>query len=237
MLEVLSLSRNPDVVLVDTELIVQAPARFLVCGVGDALATWFEAESCRIKHAPNCASTDPGSLTAYALARLCYDTIKANARDAVIANGAHVIVPAFEHVVEANTLLSGLGFESAGLAAAHSIHNGLTQLPQTHEYYHGEKVAFGTLASLFITDKPQEMVDEVYSFCELIGLPTTFADIGLEGVTDEELKIVADKALAPEDNFGHEPFPLNTRVVIDAMKMANAVGVYRKQVKAAAVAE
>ena len=37
---------NPDYVLVDTRIIAEAPARFLVSGMGDALATWFEAETC-----------------------------------------------------------------------------------------------------------------------------------------------------------------------------------------------
>jgi len=31
--------RNPDLVLVDSEIIAQAPERFLVAGMGDALAT------------------------------------------------------------------------------------------------------------------------------------------------------------------------------------------------------
>ena len=52
---------------------------------------------------------------------------------------------AFERVVEANTLLSGIGFESAGLAAAHGIHNAMTVAENTHPYLHGEKVAFGVL--------------------------------------------------------------------------------------------
>jgi len=39
----LFLPKNPDVVLVDTEIVAKAPARFLVAGMGDALATWFEA--------------------------------------------------------------------------------------------------------------------------------------------------------------------------------------------------
>jgi glycerol dehydrogenase-like iron-containing ADH family enzyme len=36
--------------------------------------------------------------------------------------------------------MSGLGAESGGLAAAHAIHNGLAELPETHKMYHGEKV-------------------------------------------------------------------------------------------------
>lgn len=66
--------KNPDLVLVDSEIIANAPERFLVAGMGDALATWFEAESCRKAKSKNEAG-ELGSLTAYALARLCYDTL------------------------------------------------------------------------------------------------------------------------------------------------------------------
>jgi glycerol dehydrogenase len=97
---------------------------------------------------------------------------------------AHAVTPALEHVVEANTLLSGLGFVSGGLAAAHAIHNGFTVLEKVHDQQHGEKVAFGTLVSLYLTDKPGEVIDEVYAFCESMGLPTTFEGIGQESVVD-----------------------------------------------------
>ena len=146
------LPRNPDVVLVDTNIVAKAPARFLASGMGDALATWFEAESCRINRAPNIAGAS-GSMTAYALARLCWETIRDYGAQALSACNANVVTPALERVVEANTLLSGIGFESAGLAAAHAIHNGLTAAPGINRFYHGEKVAFGVLASLFSDGK------------------------------------------------------------------------------------
>ncbi|MGO1173707.1 MAG: iron-containing alcohol dehydrogenase, partial [Actinomycetaceae bacterium] len=37
--------RNPDLVLVDTQLVANAPVRLLVAGIGDALATWPEARA------------------------------------------------------------------------------------------------------------------------------------------------------------------------------------------------
>lgn len=58
------------------------------------------------------------------------------------------MTPALENVVEANTLLSGLGAESGGLAIAHAVHNGMTAAPGAHSYLHGEKVAFGTLTQV-----------------------------------------------------------------------------------------
>ena len=82
------------------------------------------------------------SMTAYALARLCYETVRDWGVAARTACEAGVVTPALERVVEANTLLSGLGFESGGLGAAHSIHNGLTALAGVKGRSHG-----GTAAS------------------------------------------------------------------------------------------
>ncbi len=217
------LPRNPDLVLVDTRVMAEAPARFLASGMGDALATWFEAESCRISRGRNIAG-EGGSMTANALARLCYETVRDWGLSALTACRAGVVTPALERIVEANTLLSGLGFESGGLAAAHSIHNGLTALPGTRGLYHGEKVAFGTLASLFLTDKPLALIDEVYALCAALGLPRTFEELGVAGVSDEELLRAAEKACAPEESIHNEPVEISPELVLAAMKAADAEG-------------
>lgn len=86
--------------------------------------------------------------------------------------------PALEKVVEANTLLSGLGFESCGLAAAHGIHNGLTVSHRTHGMMHGEKVNIGTLAQLVLEGASTQTLDTFLTFSRSVGLPTTLAEIG-----------------------------------------------------------
>ena len=222
-LRYLFLPRNPDLVLVDTRVIAEAPVRFLVAGMGDALATWFEADSCRQAYSPNqCGGT--GTLAAYSLARLCYDTILQYGVSAKVACQENVVTPALSHVVEANTLLSGLGFESGGLAAAHSIHNGLTRLAGTHEHYHGEKVAVGVLAGLFLTDRPSRLIREVYEFCEAVGLPTTLAQVGIGDATDDELRQAAEGACAEGETIYHEPRPISPEAVLAALKTADQFG-------------
>jgi glycerol dehydrogenase len=135
---------NPAAVLVDVGIIAAAPTRFLVAGMGDALSTWFEARSCeRTQSANECGGY--GTTVGLGIAKLCYETLLSHGAAAKLASERHVVTPTLERIVEANILLSGIGFESAGLAAAHSIHNGLTALAETHSFYHGEKVAFGFL--------------------------------------------------------------------------------------------
>lgn len=218
---------SPAAVLVDTKIIADAPVRFLVAGMGDALATWFEARSCNGTQSPNeCGGLS--TLTGLSLARLCYDTLLQYGVTAKIAAEQHVITPALEHIIEANILLSGIGFESGGLASAHSIHNGLTALDETHAYFHGEKVAFGVLAGLQLVGAPPEESSAMFSFCEKIGLPTTLADIGLREFNRDKLLPVAQKACAPGEYIHHEAGEITPEKVLYAILAANAIGEYRK---------
>lgn len=218
---------NPAAVLVDTDIIVRAPIRFLVAGMGDALATWFEAKSCSDTQSPNeCGGL--GTRTGLSLARLCYDTLLQYGPAARIAAEQKLITPAVEHIVEANILLSGVGFESGGLASAHSIHNGLTALAETHAFYHGEKVSFGVLAGLQLIDAPPAESETVFSFCETVGLPTTLADIGLADAERETLMQAAEKACAPGEYIHHEAGRITPERVLHAMLAASAIGEHRK---------
>ena len=155
----------------------KSPVRLTVAGMGDALATYFEARACQRSEATSCAG---GNTTgaAMALAELCFDTLMEEGVKAKIALEAGVCTPAVEKIIEANTLLSGIGFESAGLAGAHAIHNGLTVLEECHHMYHGEKVAFGTLAQLVLENVPHEGVEEeIIMWCIEVGLPVTLKNL------------------------------------------------------------
>lgn len=219
---------NPAIVLVDTKVIAEAPARFLIAGMGDALATWFEARSCDRTRSPNeCGGLS--TLTGLNLARLCYDTLLADGPAAKAAASEHIVTPALNRIIECNILLSGLGFESSGLAAAHAIHNGLTALPETHAFYHGEKVAFGVLTGLALSDALPNETQPVYAFCENIGLPTTLTDIGLAGADETKLTIAARKACEPGQSIHHEAGLVTPERVLNAMLAADAIGRERKK--------
>ncbi|MDQ1333630.1 MAG: Glycerol dehydrogenase [Thermodesulfobacteriota bacterium] len=215
---------NPDYVLVDTRIIAEAPARFLVSGMGDALATWFEAETCDRSHFRNvCGGFNLRAIMS--LADACYQTLLTYGSAARIACENNLVSPALECIVEANTLLSGLGFESGGLSTAHGIHDCLCNLEGTHAYYHGEKVAFGTLAGLFLEARPQPLIDEVYAFCRSVGLPTTLKQIGLEGVTNRELDAAIHPVFENKQSYLHNVrFELTPEGIIEALRMADALG-------------
>lgn len=219
----LFLPANPNAVIMDTDVIAQAPARLLVSGMGDALATYFEARACKRSNADNCVG-GKGSLSAMALAKLCYDTLLEDGFKALASAERKVVTQALEHVVEANTYLSGIGFESGGLAAAHAIHNGLTAIEATHSMYHGEKVAFGTLCQLVLENAPLEEMEEVIAFCLDVGLPVTLEDLGIKEVKPEEIRQVAKLSTAEGETIANMPVPVTEESVYAAIMTADALG-------------
>ena len=223
--EYLFLPANPNMVLMDTDVITKSPARLTVAGMGDALATYFEARAVKAKDGTTCAG---GKVTsaAMALAKLCFDTLMEEGVKAKLALEVGACTPAVEKVIEANTLLSGIGFESGGLAGAHAIHNGLTVLEECHHMYHGEKVAFGVLTQLVLENVPEEELTDIIAWCVELGLPVTLGELGIENATDEKIMAVATAACAENDTLHNLPFEVTPETVFAAIKAADAYGRY-----------
>ncbi|MCA5014242.1 MULTISPECIES: glycerol dehydrogenase [unclassified Enterococcus] len=232
--------QSPSVVLIDTVVIANAPTRFLVSGMGDALSTYFEARATHNSYSNvnaglPCGAREgvcppaKGTNTALALAKLCYETILEDGLKAKEASDNNVVTPALENIIEANILLSGLGFESAGLAAIHAIHDGLTILHDAHGATHGEKVAFSTICQLVLENAPKAELYEVLDFALSIGLPVCLADLGVKEITDAELTEVAEKSCIPEESIHSMPFPISVEQVKAAIIVADKIGSSYKQ--------
>lgn len=217
---VLPLRTNPDIVLVDTEVVSKAPVRFLTAGIGDALATYYEADACEKSGAE---TTVGGCRTtaALALTKLCRDNLLEYGVQARSDAAQGKLTPAVEKIIETNIYLSGIGFESGGLAAAHAIHNGLTVLEETHHLLHGEKVAFGTLVQLVLERRGTEEIKRIVAFCRACGLPTTLRELGLEHVSDERLMEAAKASCDAEDTLGNLPCKVTPEDVFAAIKLTD----------------
>ena len=220
---------NPNVVLVDTAVIAKAPVRFLVSGMGDALATYFEARACRRALARVNASgfkkeKAVGTNAAFALAELCYQTLLADGYKAYVACKEGKVTQAVENIIENNILLSGLGFESGGLAAAHAVYNGMTVIEESEKFMHGEKVAFGTLVQLVLENADDEEINDVLNFCLSVGLPVCLKDIGVDEITDDRLMEVAKKVCIPEESVHNMPFPVSPEDIVSAIRVADRIG-------------
>jgi glycerol dehydrogenase len=214
---------NPSLVLVDTDIIAHAPARFLVAGMGDAMATWYEARACR---------NNPDGVTAYgarptlagtALARLAADLLFEQGEAALAALEQQQSNEALEQVVEANILLSGLGFEGGGLAASHAVGQALTLVEGVEDNcMHGEMVGFGVLTQLLLEADSAEAT-RVAEFFVRVGLPVTLAQLGIESAQGEWIDTVVAATLA-FPFIGNMPAPVSEADVRRALLDADALG-------------
>ena len=218
----LFLPQNPDVVVADMDILCAAPERFFAAGVGDALATYFEARACFRSDGINLVLKRP-SRTGLGLAQLCYELLSENIDAAMDAVVQKQVTPALEQIIEATIYLSGVGAEAGGLAAAHAINNGMSAVPQLHHVQHGEKVVFGLLTQLVLEKAPTDEIDDVVRIIKTAGLPLTLEDMGLTSFVEAEWRNVARIACAEGDTMGNMPMKLTEDDVYQAMRVANAM--------------
>ncbi len=214
---------NPTLVVVDTQIAAEAPFRYIVSGLGDAMATWYEARTCFENPLGTSLLGVRPTLVGLAIAELCANTLYDNALDAIEAVKNKEITDAVERVVEANTLMSGLGFESCGVSAAHAIGQGLTTFPHIDKnYLHGEMVSFGLIAHLLLEDKPEE-AKKAATFFAKVGLPVHLSQLSLDNPSMEDRKKHARATLAIKI-MKNEPFDVNEKMVVDIVREADEFG-------------
>ncbi len=214
---------SPAVVVVDTAVIAQAPERFLVAGMGDAMATWYEAQVCLRNTAGVISLGTRPTLAAAAIGQRCAEVLFQYGVTAAEEVRKQVTGDALEDIVEANTLLSGIGFESGGLAGAHAVAQAYTALPSVeHNFLHGEMVAMGTLTQLAMEGRGDE-AEKVATFFARVGLPVHLGQIGLNRNESSSLKVLAEGTMA-FPYIGNMPGKLDEAQVIRAVLEADTLG-------------
>jgi glycerol dehydrogenase len=220
--DVICFPKSPDLVLADTEVLIQAPVRLFVAGMGDALSTYVGGRVCQDNYFDNHFG-GVGTKTALAVAKLSYDLLFKYGRQAKTAAEHKALTDAFNTITEVNILMSGMGFENNGSASDHCFYFGTLALDRPEYVYHGEGVAFSTCCQLVMQGASNEQLDQVYSFCRDVGLPITFDDMHLENLTDEEFDTMTEAVLR-EQFIKHHPFPVTYELIAGAYRTADAIG-------------
>lgn len=216
--------RSTELVLVDSAIIAKAPARLFSAGIGDALATWFEALACENSSSPNCVTRGyRRTRAAMAVSRECYEILMQDGEAALCAVKAGIVTEAVENVIEANTLLSGLGFINGGLAAGHGIHSGLSEAKGGEKSLHGEKVAFALIAQFILENAPYSEIQSLLRYLHAVDLPVTIEQLGIE-CTEENLARIVEHTVAHNALIHHEPVAISRQTVKNAILAANTFG-------------
>jgi glycerol dehydrogenase len=223
-LEISRKSKCPDLILVDTQIILEAPVRYLTSGIGDTIAKWFESKAANQKAESNAFTSG-----AVALARFVYELLLTEGERATESIHKGMVSRELENVIDAIIVVSGTisnyGGDNCRTAAAHAVYSGLTIFPEIHEVYHGEIVAFGILTQLALEGRPDEEILEVISSYKHLNLPSTLGEMGLDAslITDEKWKTLGSFTVEIED-MANMPFEVTSQMVIDGIRRADQLG-------------
>lgn len=196
-------------VLVEPDVILNAPAEYLLAGIGDTLAKWYEA----VVLAP---TPDELPLTVRlglngALA--IHDVLLEHSEAALADQRQGKLSRAFLDVVDAiiagGGMVGGLGERYTRVAAAHAVHNGLTVLPQTEKYLHGTKVAYGILVQSALLGQDEVLARLVAAY-QRFNLPTSLAELEVDINDSAALEKVIAHTLRPVESIHALPVPVTT---------------------------
>jgi glycerol dehydrogenase len=215
-------SKAPDFVIVDSSIILHAPVRYLIAGIGDTLAKWFETK-CSIKKATPTILNQ----TAIAIASQLYQTLLQEGKQAVTSIETQKLTRELEDIIDAIILVSGsvsgYGGDDCRTAAAHAIYSGLTIFPEVHDTYHGEIVAFGILAQLCMEGVNEEEIKSLIHYYQEVGLPYTLKQMGINYLTDKQWKQLGEVTVTIED-MANMPFEVTPEMVITSVMKADKIG-------------
>lgn len=187
-------------VLVEPEILLKAPVEYLLAGIGDTLAKWYEA----VVLAPQ-----PSALPL--TVRLGID-IAATLRDVLLNQGEAaledqrnaILSQDFRDVVDAiiagGGMVGGLGERYTRVAAAHSVHNGLTILPQTARFLHGTKVAYGILVQSVLLSQ-FDTARQLIAAYKRLTLPSTLAELAVDINNHAEINAFITYTLRPAESI------------------------------------
>ncbi|MBC1483381.1 iron-containing alcohol dehydrogenase family protein [Listeria sp. FSL L7-1509] len=203
--------------LIDPEMILDSPKELLVAGIGDTLAKWYEADVI-IQSLP---MKSVEIEIAHFAAKMCHDNLLNFSEEALLAMDKQELNEAFIKIIETNILVGGMvggfGDDYGRCAGAHSIHDALTMVPETHHLLHGNKVAYGILVQLVIENRWDE-IEQLLPFYTKLGLPASLYDMGLASLSEETLMAVSERATEEHETIHMMPGEMTPIVVLNAIK-------------------
>lgn len=202
-------------VLIDPNVILDSPKEMMIAGIGDTLAKWYEGSAILDQIEEKNVELE----VAYFAAKKCQENLFRYSDAALKSMEVKEISTAFTKVVETNILLAGMvgGFadEYGRCAGAHSIHDALTILPQSHKQLHGNKVAYGIIIQLAIENKWTE-IKKLIPFYQKMELPLCLKDMGMI-LSKEEIEKIAAKASKPHETIHYLPQKITAPLVTSAI--------------------
>ncbi|MDC3047001.1 iron-containing alcohol dehydrogenase [Prochlorococcus sp. AH-736-A21] len=203
----------PKILVYDHKFIQTAPSRTLASGVADALAKWYESSI-------TSSTLDDGLIQqAIQISRVLRDQLLIDGEKA-FKNGFENN-PSWRNTIEACGLTAGLvggiGGEKCRTAAAHAIHNAITQIITPNKFLHGEIVGVGLLLQLRLEEMKNnnkladQSIKQLLVLMKELNLPTTIGELGINVFENNNLEKIADFTCRDKSEIHFLPFEIHKR--------------------------
>ncbi len=199
-------------IFIDSEIIAEAPDKYLWAGIGDSMAKYFESSvSSRgdeLSHSESMGvyigNMCSGPFIKYGMKALedCKNNTVSYELEEILLG-----------VIISTGLVSNLVSIDITTGLAHAIYNGFTVIPQIEKnhHLHGEIVSFGILI-LLIVDGQKDEFERIFKFNKSLGLPTKLSDLHC---SMDDVDTVIEKALKGID-VRHYPYEVTPSMIKDA---------------------
>ena len=209
----------PKILVYDHKFIQTAPSRTLASGIADALAKWYESSI-------TSSTIDDGLVQqAIQISRVLRDQLLIEGGKAF--SGEFENNPSWRNTIEACGLTAGLvggiGGEKCRTAAAHAIHNAITQIITPNKFLHGEIVGVGLLLQLRLEEMKNnnklanQSIKQLLVLMEELNLPTTIGQLGINVFEDENLDKIADFTLRERSEIHFLPFEICKQDLVEVI--------------------
>ena len=207
----------PKILVYDHKFIQTAPPRTLASGIADALAKWYESSITSSK------MEDGLVQQAIQISRVLRDQLLIDGEKAF--NGELENNPSWRNTIEACGLTAGLvggiGGEKCRTAAAHAIHNAITQIITPNKFLHGEIVGVGLLLQLRLEKMKNnnkladQSTKQLLVLMKELNLPTTIGQLGINVFENDNLEKIADFTCRDTSEIHFLPFEIHKRDIVE----------------------
>ena len=209
----------PKVLVYDHQFIKTAPSRTLASGIADALAKWYESSL-------TSSEVNDGLVQqAIQISRVLRDQLLIDGEQACM--GGVENNSSWSNTIEACGLTAGLvggiGGEKCRTAAAHAIHNAITQIITPNKFLHGEIVGVGILLQLRLEEMKNnnkladQSIKQLLELMKKLNLPTSIAELGIDVFENQNLNKIADFTCRDDSDIHFLPFKISKQDIVEVI--------------------
>lgn len=215
--------RSANLILADTQILFEAPDRYLKAGIIDTLAKWYESK-------PNLKKNNDSLQLKLQIkiAKLGFDILIEKSNKYLSSVDRKNNFNDFKQIVDSIILIAGLvgSVKSDGFhgGLAHPFYNSTTQIPETRNRLHGEKVGFGILTQLVLEERPREQLIDTFNLFRNLGVPITLKEVGIVNDVEEKVNFIAEDVSKKSVFYRGIDYELTSDIIKKAIFEADNIG-------------